>query len=632
MTEADDTGVITATSASRANRRSQGGNRQGGGRNPRVGRAANRDFAELGGDYLHFTLYKENKDTMEVINNIARILKIRSTNFNFAGTKDRRAATTQRACVNRVHKESLDRLNGRAQGYKLGDYKYRPYQLNLGDHGGNEFVIVVKDCHLRRAAGCSIERRVQMLQHAVSLGLANVKQNGFLNYFGLQRFGTHTVGTQEVGTMILTENFEGAVDALLYVDPDVAAHAFVENEGQSRFSSDELARARAISVWRSSGDSAAALKHMPRRFSAESSIIQHLGKNVTNRRDFCGALLTIIRSMRMMYIHAYQSCIWNFVASRRWERYGNRVVKGDLVLVDPDNHGELAGDDNDAESSFDRARALTAEEADSGKYTIFDITLPLPGFDVIYPDNDIGSYYVELMAMPEHGCLNPHNMRRNQREFSLSGGYRKLMARFVGEASGTARAYRDDNEQMHPTDLDIIQERKAAEKKASGETSKEATENDATNEGRRRQREKDADSPSAPRTNDTWVESTSQGMSKRLKVAQDLPSDGDMDGVGDLPNKLPASDEVPQLSSPALEQTPAHQANLSDKPTFQRAASPKRSRVSAAPSVNEMTEDMRLAVILKFQLRSSNYATMFLREMMGTMDSDSSIEVPTSPV
>ncbi|EOO02250.1 putative trna pseudouridine synthase d protein [Phaeoacremonium minimum UCRPA7] len=777
-TQTDDNGVITATSAPKANRRSRGGGRQGGGRNPRGGRGANRDFSQLGGEYLHFTLYKENKDTMEVINNIARMLRIKSTNFNFAGTKDRRAATTQRVCVLRGRKESLDWLNGRMQGYKLGDYKYQPHPISLGDHGGNEFVIVVKDCVLRRAGGCSIERRVQMLQQAVSLGLANIKDNGFLNYFGLQRFGTHTIGTQEVGTMILTEDFERAVDALLYVDPDVASHAFSENEDEAGFTHDELARARAISVWKSSGNSIAALKHMPRRFSAESTIIHHLGKNPGGRRDFCGAILSITRGMRMLYIHAYQSCIWNFAASRRWERYGSRVVKGDLVFVDPNHSGDLAEDDNEAstidsaEPSRDRARALTVEEAESGKYSIFDILLPLPGYDVMYPDNDIGAYYVELMGLPEHGCLDPYNMRRRQREFSLSGGYRKLMARFVGEASGTARAYRDDNEQMHPTDLDVIEERKGAEKKSGNNSPQQPTFDDAATDSRRRQRENDTNSPSDLRTSDTWVESTSQGTSKRLKVAQDFPSDGHMADAnnhlnnppvtGDLlsqarpvdnsasnlgaasikpirqptvpledavpgftwPSTVPktmeehnagwgvisvdsqflrdlerstkqrASDtfgqshfsqpqdaypqlghtpfqasplnqasldqsgphpevlpqgqgekdtrpELTQAPSSYLEQAPAKQtpsnkqpealAMMADKPDFQRAP-PKRSRVSAPPGVNELKEDMKLAVVLKFQLRSSNYATIFLRELMGTMDPDFSIEFPASPV
>ena len=47
------------------------------------------------GDYCQFVLYKENKDTMEAINFISRLLKVKSSAFHYAGTKDRRAITSQ---------------------------------------------------------------------------------------------------------------------------------------------------------------------------------------------------------------------------------------------------------------------------------------------------------------------------------------------------------------------------------------------------------------------------------------------------------------------------------------------------------------------------------------------------------
>lgn len=47
------------------------------------------------GDHCQFVLYKENKDTMEAVSQISRTLKIKSSNFRYAGTKDRRAVTSQ---------------------------------------------------------------------------------------------------------------------------------------------------------------------------------------------------------------------------------------------------------------------------------------------------------------------------------------------------------------------------------------------------------------------------------------------------------------------------------------------------------------------------------------------------------
>lgn len=39
--------------------------------------------------------------------------------------------------------------------------------------------------------------------------------------------------------------------------------------------------------------------------------------------------------MRLMYIHAYQSYIWNCVLSRRMKQFGAHPVIGDLAMCDP---------------------------------------------------------------------------------------------------------------------------------------------------------------------------------------------------------------------------------------------------------------------------------------------------------
>jgi tRNA(Glu) U13 pseudouridine synthase TruD len=41
------------------------------------------------------------------------------------------------------------------------------------------------------------------------------RTGGFLNYFGLQRFGTHNTGTHSIGEAILRREWEEAVDRLL---------------------------------------------------------------------------------------------------------------------------------------------------------------------------------------------------------------------------------------------------------------------------------------------------------------------------------------------------------------------------------------------------------------------------------
>ena len=112
------------------------------------------------------------------------------------------------------------------------------------------------------------------------------------------------------------------------------------------------------------------------------------------------------------------------------------VLEGDLVLVDetvhtaemevedPDAGGEFSLPDIEKENSV-AVRVLTAEDVASGQYTIHDIVLPTPGYDVTYPKrDDVRQVYVETMSV--HG-LNPFNMRRLVREVSMVGHYRRVV-------------------------------------------------------------------------------------------------------------------------------------------------------------------------------------------------------------
>lgn len=47
---------------------------------------------------------------------------------------------------------------------------------------------------------------------------------------------------------------------------------------------------------------------------------------------FTFSIFQIPRNNRLMYIHSYQSVIWNTMVSRRIEAFGLKAVEGDLML------------------------------------------------------------------------------------------------------------------------------------------------------------------------------------------------------------------------------------------------------------------------------------------------------------
>lgn len=409
---------------------------------------------------------------MEAIHYLATQMKLNNRHFAFAGTKDRRAVTVQRVSVFRVQADRLVAIGRNLRGTKIGDFKYEKYPLVLGQLQGNEFVITLRGCHFPGEENLSFEDKKVLAYSVVEKAGLSLQSNGFINYYGLQRFGSFSTSTDEIGMALLQGDLKSAVNLILSYSPSVL-DAAKSGEESTTIPSDDRNRALAIHTWETTKESQKALDIMPRKFSAESSIIRHFGytkggKRV-NENDFQGALSNIQRSLRLMYVHAYQSLVWNTVAGRRWERFGSQVVEGDLIVVDTSNRnedrevdesGELIvrpSEDDRAigEDTFTRARPLTEAEAKSGSWTIWDIVLPLPGYDVEYPKNEIGQFYAEFMGSSRGGGLDPRNMRRKWKDISLSGGYRNFLAK-PPKMSWDVKSYIGDIDQLVETDMDRI--------------------------------------------------------------------------------------------------------------------------------------------------------------------------------
>ncbi|EMR71159.1 putative trna pseudouridine synthase d protein [Eutypa lata UCREL1] len=577
-------------------------------------------------------------DTGDAVNQIARVLNLKPNLFNTAGTKDRRAVTVQRVSMRSRNPQSMVFINkDRIPGVKIGDFKFEEKALYLGSHQGNEFVIILKNCWFNGTEDLPFDQRLEFAKSTVEPALAQLTQQGFINYFGTQRFGTFEIGTQEIGMKILKGDFEGAVGDLLSFDP-----ALLQLSGTDQnmpFRRDDVSRAKACSTFLETGSFQAALKTLPRRCNVEFTVMRHLEKSPN---DFLGALQSISRGMRTMYVHAYQSLVWNFAASTRWGRYGNRAVKGDLILAKSEAYADRGdeqvasvneeiihlaeGDATDTDMTRLQVHVLTEEEANSGDYNIFDVVLPTPGWDMIYPNNEIGEFYTEFMGKEENGGLNPNDMRRPQKDFSLPGSYRKLMGKLTRTPSVSVRGYLDDTEQLVPTDLDDIKSRKAKDAellktKSSGwhtfvKDVRENEKNKAKAETERRKAEDPIDIPEV-RLNDTWVQTSLDGSNKRFKVARHSPekdtaaSSGNEDTQVD--SKYPADRSVTMVNSTDDNTIVASITGLenADKPTMDISSKPvdadteqdaAKTADSTAATDSELTNDesKRIAPISRF--------------------------------
>uniref|UniRef100_A0ACD5T8N9 Uncharacterized protein n=1 Tax=Avena sativa TaxID=4498 RepID=A0ACD5T8N9_AVESA len=448
----------------------RGGGRRGGGGRGRKRKNMNgsdwaddRPFDSRGssswpvhiGKFLRFNLCKENKDTQDALGVIGKMLGLQSRAFGFSGTKDKRAVTTQQVTVFKVPASKLAALNKRLFGMKVGNFCYVKEGLGLGQLMGNRFTITLR--------GVVAESEDVIKAAADGLG-----KNGFINYYGLQRFGSGSVPTHLIGAALLRGEWKTAVNLVL--DP---------REGER----DDIKEVR--EHYKEHGDIDMALRNFPRHCVAERSILLCLRKSPDN---YLQALKGIPRTLRMMYVHSYQSYLWNHAASMRVEKYGiSQVIEGDLIYS-KESHPEEAisvgtseADDGHAnlseidicseilpEENIQSVKIVDSEDLLKGIYSFEDVALPLPGSQALFPGNEVADIYHE-MAKKDGISLteNAHGVK----EFSITnmkGGYRRVFQRPI-DFEWELMTYTDDSASLAETDLDILSKDKLTDAKVANE-------------------------------------------------------------------------------------------------------------------------------------------------------------------
>jgi TruD family tRNA pseudouridine synthase len=364
-------------------------------------------------------LRKREKEHLTAINTLSAALNCRASDIGLAGIKDMKAVTYQFCTIRncrpgRVARAISDLAN---KGIGVGTIRQVPPTvfLNNGDLQGNHFEIVIRGLRRIKAVaatssyggpGGGQEVRIPCERQHIQSMFERVKRSGFVNFYGEQRVGTPGessevgVRTFDVGRAMLQGDFEKTIDLIM-----------TGRTSAYRGAPEHPDEAKVRRVWKESGgDPVATLKAFPKNENLPRERALMKGLKRYGKGEPLAAIQCVPFNVRRFWINAYQSLVWNTMASARLQRFGaSSSVMGDLFL-------------EDGAASVNDVQVVDASNVSS--VPICQVVLPLPGHGVKYPGNEIGDLYKEML-----GKDNIRFEKKGPDEGTAKGSYRHLIVK-----------------------------------------------------------------------------------------------------------------------------------------------------------------------------------------------------------
>ncbi len=254
------------------------------------------------GHYLLTWVKSTNWDTHLLVKELGRRLHISPQRIQFAGTKDKRAVTTQLMTIADCSKENLTTLT--IKDVTLTPVYKVQQPLHLGDLKGNQFTIIIRD--ISRNKITTVLPKYLDFFHETP---------GFPNYFGIQRFGGIRPITHLIGKHLTHKDITAAVMTYLTT-------TFPQEDPHIQSIRNEL---------RDTHDFLQALNQFPRSFRYERALLSQL---VQNPSSYIDALQALPKNLLLMFINAYQSYLFNHMISQRLKKQLpiHQALIGDIVL------------------------------------------------------------------------------------------------------------------------------------------------------------------------------------------------------------------------------------------------------------------------------------------------------------
>jgi tRNA pseudouridine13 synthase len=257
---------------------------------------------------------KVGRNTLDVVLDVAKELHLNRKRMGFAGMKDKTAITRQWICISNIEPDKLLNLEEKLYNVKILKITQNEKKLRIGQLMGNKFRILIRDTS-------DLENDTENAKEI----LTQLTEQGVLNYYGWQRFGKNRPNTHIVGKYLTKNDLKGAVDSYIGNPyPEEANHIKAARELYDNGYYEE------------------AYDSMPAGMRYEKMMLRTLMKEKNNNEELTDEsykkiLLSLPKPLSRMFIHAYQSFLFNKAVSERSKLGLNKYVEGDII-IDNEEH------------------------------------------------------------------------------------------------------------------------------------------------------------------------------------------------------------------------------------------------------------------------------------------------------
>uniref|UniRef100_A0A6G3MDV0 Pseudouridylate synthase 7 homolog (Trinotate prediction) n=1 Tax=Henneguya salminicola TaxID=69463 RepID=A0A6G3MDV0_HENSL len=253
-------------------------------------------------NFTSFILFKENLSTTDALRILAKKVNVHFSQFSVCGMKDKRSISVQKVCVIKVDPFQLyrsfypnDIIIKENTDLLIGNINLCCNRLRHGELKGNYFEIVIREINILKENHKNIDNILRDL-------FKKMEPFGFPNFFGKQRFGLGDVSNYLIGKDIILCDWKSAVNGILCERPKM----------------DNSIRG-AIQEWKRSGNSSLALQFIENDLNKKMEVNILRKININNNKIDVHCLDRVPYSIQTMYLHAFQSYIWNQILSLRLE-------------------------------------------------------------------------------------------------------------------------------------------------------------------------------------------------------------------------------------------------------------------------------------------------------------------------